>query len=319
MEGIIRQISRRSALYIGVIAIGSVIAGAVLFSRFEQIPFMTALYWSITTATTVGYGDVVPVNFAGRIIAIGVMLTSIPLFGAMFTLLAAFIVETRIRGLTGIGNVSFLRDHILVLGYSEESASVIDALRPMAKIVVIAEDLTQEQLPNDVLMIKGDPRESSILLRARASHARHAVITGMRDGDMLEIVIVLRETAPDLPIAVSTKSPVAVRALKSLGVQHTLNSPEILGHLLAKTLQAPHAAELLLAIVNSDEFVIEEHAVEAKYIGLHFHELRSDYEGFVLGLAQGNDVALGVKRDPIVQEGDQVLCLKMHKSHASKR
>lgn len=68
-----------------------------------------------TTATTVGYGDVVPINSVGRLVAIGVMLTSIPLFGSLFTLLAAFIVETRIRGVTGIGNFSLLRNHTLCL------------------------------------------------------------------------------------------------------------------------------------------------------------------------------------------------------------
>lgn len=314
-QGVIKNVARRAAIYIAIIAIASDLLGAVLFSHFEHVTFMTALYWSISTATTVGYGDITPVNSVGRWIAVGVMLTCIPLFGSLFTFLAAFIMEARIRGMTGIGNLSLLRDHILVLGYADESASVIKSLSTMARIVVVAEDLTPELLPTNVWMVKGDPREASVLAKARVQHAKHVVITGMRDGDMLEVVIVLREIMPHLPIAVSTSSPVAVRALKSLGVQHTLNSQEILGHLLAKTLQAPHAAELLLAMVNSDEFVIDERPVLPEYIGRPFSELRAHFDGFVLGLAQGKDVALGVKRNPIIQEGDHVLCLQLHKSH----
>lgn len=314
-QGLIKNVARRTAIYIAVVAIASDLIGAILFAHFEHVTFMTALYWSISTATTVGYGDVTPDNAIGRWIAIGVMLTCIPLFGSLFTFLAAFIMEARLRGMTGIGNLSFLRDHILVLGYADESALVIKSLSTMAKIVVVANDITPELLPSDVWLVKGDPRESGVLTNARVQHARHAVITGMRDGDMLEVVIVLREIAPHLPIAVSTSSPVAVRALRSLGVQHTLNSQEILGHLLAKTLQAPHAAELLLAMVNSDEFVIDERPVSATFIGRPFSELRAQFDGFVLGLAQGKDVALGVKRNPIVQEGDHILCLQLHKPH----
>jgi hypothetical protein len=42
----------------------------------------------VTTATTVGYGDVTPRNTAGGVIATGVMLTTIPIVPAVFALVA---------------------------------------------------------------------------------------------------------------------------------------------------------------------------------------------------------------------------------------
>jgi voltage-gated potassium channel len=52
-----------------------------------------ALWWSITTVTTVGYGDTFPVTPAGRGIAAVLMATGIALFGVLTANLAALLVD----------------------------------------------------------------------------------------------------------------------------------------------------------------------------------------------------------------------------------
>ena len=69
-----------------VTATACVLAGAGLFALTQNLPFTTGLYWAVTTATTVGYGDVTPHNGAGRVIASAVMLTTIPMLAAVFAL-----------------------------------------------------------------------------------------------------------------------------------------------------------------------------------------------------------------------------------------
>jgi voltage-gated potassium channel len=56
--------------------------------------FGDALWWAMTTVTTVGYGDKFPVTPVGRSIAIILMLTGIAVFGAVTASIAAFFVET---------------------------------------------------------------------------------------------------------------------------------------------------------------------------------------------------------------------------------
>ncbi|OCB38010.1 hypothetical protein A5676_16345 [Mycobacterium malmoense] len=55
--------------------------------------FGQALWWAVTTVTTVGYGNVAPVTATGRIVAVFLMLGGIGLVGSMTGTLASWIVE----------------------------------------------------------------------------------------------------------------------------------------------------------------------------------------------------------------------------------
>ncbi len=52
-----------------------------------------ALWWAMTTVTTVGYGDLHPVTGTGRIVAAALMIAGITLLGAVTATLASWIVE----------------------------------------------------------------------------------------------------------------------------------------------------------------------------------------------------------------------------------
>ncbi|QSO45556.1 ion channel [Alicyclobacillus mengziensis] len=307
---LIQSITRRTEVYIGVTALICIFLGALLFAHFEHRSFWQSLYWCITTASTVGYGDIAPTNTIGQVIAIGVMITCIPLFGALFSMMAARIAEAKIRRLVGMEHVGLKRNHVLVLGSSDETLTVIAALKDVSSIVLVADDIDASAVPVNVSYIKGDPRDPNVLAKARPNHAKHAIITGVRDGDILETAIALKEIVKDIPVTVSTRSALASRALQALGINRTLIWQELLGHTLAKSLQAPHAGELLMQMVNSDEFVIDEVPVPREMVGKPFRDVRSAHKEYVLGLAQENEIVLGIRRDPVVQEGSTLLILK---------
>lgn len=52
-----------------------------------------ALWWSVTTLTTVGYGDLYPVTAAGRLLAAAVMVAGVGLFGALSGLVASLLLR----------------------------------------------------------------------------------------------------------------------------------------------------------------------------------------------------------------------------------
>ncbi|MGI8424243.1 MAG: ion transporter [Chloroflexota bacterium] len=59
---------------------------------FNSIP--AAMWWAITTITTTGYGDMVPVTFGGRLIAAGTMLTGLALFGILTSVIGKAVLTS---------------------------------------------------------------------------------------------------------------------------------------------------------------------------------------------------------------------------------
>jgi voltage-gated potassium channel len=87
---------RRAWLFVPAVA-ACFGGAAVAFSTVERVPFTTGLYWTVTTATTVGYGDVIPHNGAGRAVATAAMLVLIPLLAAVFARVSAAHVRATLR------------------------------------------------------------------------------------------------------------------------------------------------------------------------------------------------------------------------------
>jgi voltage-gated potassium channel len=87
----------RRTVILAALALASVLAGAVAFSLADHVSFWLACYWSLSTASTVGYGDVAPRSGSAHVIAVCVMLTAIPLLGACFASLTAMHVHRHVR------------------------------------------------------------------------------------------------------------------------------------------------------------------------------------------------------------------------------
>ena len=56
-----------------------------------------ALWWAVTTMTTVGYGDYYPVTTGGRVIAAMLMVTGVGLFGSFTGFVASWLVEDELE------------------------------------------------------------------------------------------------------------------------------------------------------------------------------------------------------------------------------
>ena len=90
---------KRTFTLIGITSLITIALSATLVYAFERHtdgPIQNlpdALWWAITTITTVGYGDTYPISYTGRGIAAFLMLTGISLFGLLTAKIAAFLVE----------------------------------------------------------------------------------------------------------------------------------------------------------------------------------------------------------------------------------
>jgi voltage-gated potassium channel len=53
----------------------------------RTLKFSDAVWWSCATITTVGYGDVAPVTYGGRVVGVLTMLVGVCSYGVLLTLL----------------------------------------------------------------------------------------------------------------------------------------------------------------------------------------------------------------------------------------
>ena len=137
-----------------------------------------AIWWSVVTSTTVGYGDIYPVTTLGRIIAIFPMFAGVGMAGAMTAIITGMIVS-RIDALKS-GKIlqTNQSNHLLFCGWTPCAVNVADALYKSGylddnQLVVLAEENPER---DDCIFIKGDKNNTDDMLRANADQAADVVI-----------------------------------------------------------------------------------------------------------------------------------------------
>jgi voltage-gated potassium channel len=307
---------RHALMLIGA-AVFFIVVGGAAFAATQHLPVTTGWYWAITTATTVGYGDVTPRNASGRIVASLVMLTTIPLLAGAFAVITGSAVARGVRRLLEIGATFPEGSYVLVLGMHPAIPVVLKELEHSGDPVVLVADVDPSSVPHQVHVIKGDPTSEDVLARGRPERASRVLIAAENDGDVLVTAVLVRQEAPAVPVTALVSSNRLIPALKDLGVLQVLSPDDLTGHTVAKGLEAPHAGEVLMQLVRGEEHRLVEHEVEPGEPPRLLSAVRGDRCELVLGMVRGSFVSLGVADDPEVRPGDLLLLVEPngHRGH----
>lgn len=88
------------SMYTSVASTLIVLVSSVTFYEYEAPHpgspiqnFGDSIYWAMTTMTTVGYGDIVPMTIPGKIIAVTLMATGIAVFGIATAMVSSWLVQ----------------------------------------------------------------------------------------------------------------------------------------------------------------------------------------------------------------------------------
>lgn len=87
-------------IYLFSISIAIIVLSALLFSVFEHQSLSDSLWWAITTATTVGYGDDTPHTAVGKVIAVGLMFGGIGFIGLLTSTITDFFTTQASQNVT---------------------------------------------------------------------------------------------------------------------------------------------------------------------------------------------------------------------------
>lgn len=314
-EATIRRLRTALALVFLVIVGGTV--GYMLIARMS---FLSALYMTVTTITTVGYGEVEPLGTAGRWFSIVLILGGVGL--SLYTLAAAFEMlvsqqyqDWRQRRKMRERIVKMSR-HFIVCGYGRIGRQVVDELTQAGESVVVIDadaDRCARLLERDVPFVEGDATLDEVLLEAGIESARGFVGALNSDSDNVMAVVSARGLNPDLLIVARAALPEAEKKLQRAGADEVI-SPYVVGaHRISLSLLRPGVANFLTALVYDKDIETEltEHLIgaDSPLAGKTLEEAGMAHEREVLPLAilRGGKPIFSPLPDTILQIGDTLI------------
>ncbi len=267
-----------------VILIGSF---GIYFLEPETFPTLfEAFWWTMTTLTTVGYGDYSPSTIGGRWLGIFLFIFGIGIIG----LLISKTVEgmTTFQKLKREGKLVFKnKDHFIYINWSrktERAITEILAHMPKAEIVLID---TLHETPfehEQVHFIQGDPTDEDVLIKANILECRRVAIfsdskiedASLIDGKTLLIASAVeglsKSHKKDLHTIVEVSEDRHIPKFQHISVEDFILSNDSVSLLMAKATIQPGTTTLFRQLLS-------------KRFGNNIHELPARNEWSTIKMA----------------------------------
>ena len=143
--------------------------------------FLDWLWWSIVTMTTVGYGDITPGSWSGKMIGVVLMFFGIGILSMLTATIASFFVERKLLRERGMGT-SDLENHIVICHFNHRAREILLELRADDRTagapIALIEDLEHKPVEDDDLHFLRGKVDEEALLRAGVDRARTVIILG---------------------------------------------------------------------------------------------------------------------------------------------
>ncbi len=243
--------TRRLAIALATLAVVTSI-GTLGFVAIEGLSVADALYLSVVSLTTVGYGDVVPETGAGRLFAVLLILSGVGSALYLFTVGAQLVLEGQLRDLYGRTamqrQVDRHRDHVIVCGYGRFGRVVADELVRSATplVVVDADPARDEELRmRGIPYIIGSAVSDDVLERAGVRRARAIVVATPSDPDNVFITLSAREKNPAIRIHARGETEEGLRRLQLAGADQAMSAYHSGGVRMAASILRPSVVDFL--------------------------------------------------------------------------
>ena len=219
---------------------------AVLVSLLEpDMTLINAVWWSIVTLTTVGYGDFSPATSGGRFIAVVIMFFGIGLLGMLSATLATLLISRKMKENKGMSRYNF-ENHIILCEWNHRSQAILHEFRAdphisEAPIILIAEIDEKPEDDPDLFFIKGNVTEET-LNKANLEKAKTVVVLGddrlektARDAKVVLTTLTIESLCPEVYTVVELVDESNARHCKRAHADEIIVGSELSSHLIASS------------------------------------------------------------------------------------
>ncbi len=212
----------------------------------EHANLITAIYWAISSMTTVGYGDVVLHSNIGKIFSVLVQLSGVVMiFGLMFPLVITPWLERTIKVMLPLQAPEDMTKHIIICGYNRLVETLIDELKEHGISFIIVENdehLIHELMEKEIPCIFGSASDEEVLENANIKTAR-LVIANDTDEENANIILTAREFT-DLEIIAIVEDSSNEKYLKYAGASRVVSPKTLIGRFIGKKAVDPFTSRL---------------------------------------------------------------------------
>lgn len=241
--------------------------GIVGYMYLLKVSFVDALYMTVITISTVGFGEVGTTSSQSEIFSVLMIFLGVGIVGYAFTNIVAMFVEGKVvdlwKGSKMDRKISALKDHYIICGSGELAEVIIKKfVRENLDFVVISdkhEDL-DDYSHHNILVVEGQSTEESVLERAGIDRAKGLVSTLETEVDNIVTVLTARNLNKDIYIIANSTSKSGNEKLLKVGANKTLSAVEISGKRMASLMIKPNIISFLDVVtrIGDVELDLEE-------------------------------------------------------------
>lgn len=254
--------SVRARLLQVVVLLGVVLGvGTAGYMLVEGWGAFDALYMTVITVGTIGYGETHPLSPAGRVFTILLILMGLGTTAYAFSQLTAFIVEgdlsAAFRRNKMLKRISELENHFIVCGLGNTGRVVLEELLNTRRPLVIVEkdaEKAAELEARGLLVVGGDASHDDVLEKAGIAKARGIFCVLGHDNENLLLTLAARGLNASVRIVTELHDGRFRERLTRCGADAVVDSPHIGGLRLASEMVRPVTVGFLDSMIRDRSY-----------------------------------------------------------------
>ena len=248
--------------------------GVVGFRVMSNYSWVDAIYMTVITVSTVGFGEVHPLDPQAKIFTVFLILTSVVIVGYAFKIITEYIISknnlAELKQKKMQKKIDSLSNHVIICGFGRNGKQAAKKLLMHKRSFVVIEsnkELIEKHQNDKILFVWGNANEDEVLQLAGIEHAECLISALPNDSDNVFVVLSARQMNSKMRIISRASNESSNSKLKLAGANNVILPDNIGGNHMASLVVVPDLLEFVdnLSIVGSSSINIEEIAVEKLY------------------------------------------------------